>query len=138
MSLFYIFLLSFSRFWGLANFPHQILGSNLLGAIVCIATYHAHDHIKNNYNLTWKQCMLPITLCLLVGLIILMSRIENNDIKYLSVPKSEYERVLRDILMEDHASGGIDAPGDSTATSEAFEGITSESWTQGGRMVSSK
>ena len=86
---------------------------------MCIATYHAHDHIKNNYNLTWKQCMLPITLCLLVGLVILMSRIENNDIKYLSVPKSEYERVLRHILMEDHASGGIDAPGDSTATSRS-------------------
>ena len=48
-----------------------------------------------------------------------MSRIENNDIKYLSVPKSEYERVLRHILMEDHCSGGIDAPGDSTATSRS-------------------
>jgi hypothetical protein len=119
ISFAYIFILSCSRFWGLANFPHQIIGSNILGAIISIATYHAHDHIKTNYKLTLQQCLLPIVLSLLFGLLVLMSRIENNDIKYLSIPKSEYERVLKDILLEDHASGGIDAPGDSNITSRS-------------------
>ena len=116
-------MISFSRFWGLANFPHQIIGSNILGTIICIATYHTHDYLKKTYKkprkIDLQLALLPVTLTVIFGFLVLMSRIETNDVKYLSISQSEYKRVLTDILSEDHASGGIDGPGNSNITSRS-------------------
>ena len=115
----YIFTLSFSRVWAMVNFPHQIVFSNFLGLVIAIATYHAHDHIRKHYYLTLGNSVMPAVVFSVFGFIVLMVRIENNDVKYLSVEKAEYMRVLTNILQEDHAAGGGDSAGESATTARA-------------------
>ena len=47
------------RVWAMVSF-HQIFFSNLLGLIIAIATYRAHDHIKKHYYLSLvnHSCLL--------------------------------------------------------------------------------
>eukprot|EP00505_MAST-04D_sp_SCG-Rhode-Island_P005313 Stramenopile-MAST_4_protein_5313 len=110
-ALTYTWTLSFSRIWAMVNFPHQVICSNVLGFAIAVATYRTHDHIRRHYYLTLGKSYAPVITALILFALILCARIENNDIKYLSVPKSEYMRVLESITAEDHAAGGVDSAG---------------------------
>eukprot|EP01038_Epipyxis_sp_PR26KG_P009209 gene9209-12419_t len=98
-----IFITGFSRIFAKSRFPHQIVGSWVLGVVGLGVGMHCCDKMEFHKmtDFDHNKCIGFVIICLLCYFAL---SIENNDSRLLNIPKSEFIKVVSDII-----SGGENA-----------------------------
>lgn len=112
-----IFLVGFSRVYTCARFPHQILGSWVLGFLGLQTGSHLVRQYIHIDRLVRLHHWWPVAIACLMWLAHLALCVENNDSRLAHVPKKEFLRVLVDIL-----NGTTTAPEDNYSTVRTADG----------------
>lgn len=96
-SILICFLVGFSRIYSRARFPHQIVGSWILGAMGLVAGVTAHDRIgfRNFKDLFHNALAVMALLAIFINFALSM---ENNDSRLVYVPREVFVQVLGEII----------------------------------------
>ena len=109
LALFVIFIVGFSRVYARARFPHQVVGSWLLGLMGLYASMHCCDHMQfhNMSHFVHGKCVAVVVILVVINF---ASAMESNDSRIAYIPKEEFVRVLRNIIYSEK-SVSDDSPG---------------------------
>ena len=104
-SLVVVFLIGFSRVYTRARFPHQIVGSWVLGLFGLSMGYDCCRRLEYHRLNAHQQWTCLVIVCVVVAINFGLA-MENNDSRLVYVPRKEFLRVLVDIV-----NGGSSEPG---------------------------
>lgn len=114
------------RLYGVTHYPHQLIGSTLLGLLsVPGFLYLARKAFKNPIPGVMHLIGGFFVLCMFLGYA--AYRAENNDFPVMRVPKSEYMRVLTNVVKAEVASERVYDPVNDRVITEAEAARTERS-----------
>lgn len=98
LGLLVVFVVGFTRVYSCSRFPHQVVGSWLLGFFGLLVCMHIVDNYIKFHKMTHDEHTAWMLFIMLGIASNIAFNMENNDSRILNVPKKEFIRVMGDIL----------------------------------------